>query len=335
MEMISSDRYSRQVQVNSIGESGQDQIARTSVLLVGCGGLGCQVGALLAGAGVGKIILVDHDSVSRSNLHRQVLFREKDIGQSKSQIALCEMQAINSEIDIVAHDYRLTSANINTIAEGCDIVIDAADNFLTSFLLSRYCSEHKTPLVSASVNRTFGWVGVFCQHGESPLPGVDAVFTHLDDKLVNCDVVGVTGPSVAMIAGIQAQEVLKVAVGDSQQLAGKLLYLDLWNYQQHTIDFSDAKSITDNIAFLTTNEVKNDDVVLDVRETQEIVSSPHNFDSVLTIPLAILHEQKDQLPTDKRLVCACASGQRALMAALQLHNLGFDNLAVLQPDSVN
>jgi len=330
--MVSPERYSRQIQVDKIGDAGQARIAQSSVLLVGCGGLGGQVGALLAGAGIGKITLIDHDDIALSNLHRQVLFREDDIGQSKAQTALRELEAINGTITIIAHNQRLTNLNIDTIAEDCDTVVDAADNFITSFLLSRYCSDRQIPLVSASVNRTFGWVGVFCQHGESALPGIEAVFTHLGNQLVSCDAVGVTGPSVATIAGAQAHEVIKVAMDDDDQLAGKLLYLDLWNYQQHIIDFSDAELATDTVNFISHTDVNQDDVVLDVREAAEVNNSPHNFTTVLAIPLAALRDKKDQVPTGKRLVCACVSGQRGLMAALELRKLGYSNLVVLQPD---
>ncbi len=331
--MHHSERYSRQNQVDNIDKNGQEQLANTSVLIVGAGGLGCQLGAQLAGAGIGKITLVDSDLVSISNLHRQILFRENDIGKKKSVIATRELKSINSEIEIQSYCQRLNQSNITDLIGDAAIVVDAADNFLTSYILSDYCYINRIPLVSASVNSTFGWVAVFCGTKLKPAPSIRAVFPQISSQLINCDTVGVTGPSVGIIASIQAQEVLKVALNDDAQLNGKLLYLDLWNYQQHVVDFSNSEEPDhDSCKFVTSAKVSTQDLVVDVRNSNEVTESPLEFDNLVNIPLSDLTNNTQSLPQDDSIVLACKSGQRALIAAQQLAQKGYKKLAVLTPD---
>ena len=327
------ERYSRQIQVEKIHLLGQQKLNASSVLIVGAGGLGCQVGAQLAGAGIGKITIVDHDNISISNLHRQILFRESHIGQNKSLIASQELTKINSEIKIDNKSIRLNQSNVASLIDDASIVVDAADNFLTSYTLSDYCYANRVPLVSASVNSTFGWVGIFCGTNRIPAPSIRAVFPQLANHITNCDVVGVTGPSVGVIASIQAQETLKVAVEDKAQLIGKLLYLDLWNYQQHFVDFSNSQEPDQqDIRFVSTNEITPDNLVIDVRNVDEIIKSPFDFNNLLTIPLMDLSKESSSMSKDTPIVLACTSGQRALIGAQQLLKHQFEQISVLVPD---
>ncbi|MFT4630239.1 MAG: molybdopterin/thiamine biosynthesis adenylyltransferase/rhodanese-related sulfurtransferase [Dinoroseobacter sp.] len=332
--MSEFDRYSRQLLVGQIGEHGQRQIAKATVLIIGAGGLGCQVAAQLAGAGVGDIRIVDHDVVNLSNLHRQVLFREADLGQSKARVAAREMRAINSQINVSALETRLALDNVKELIKLVDLVIDAADNFATSYLLSDACLEQGTPMLSTSVNRTFGYLGVFCGSEKRTAPSVRAVFPKLPLSQQSCDTVGVTGPSVGIMASLQAQEALKVLLDDEQQLLGKLLYCDLWNYKQHIIDFSGAtEPETSGIKLINAAQILQSDKVIDVRSADEINRSPQTFRVNQHIPLANLVDHITALPNGQRIVLACQTGQRALMGAQQLLNQGHQNIAVVLPDS--
>lgn len=332
--MTEFDRYSRQLLVSHIGEHGQRQIAKAKVLIIGAGGLGCQVAAQLAGAGVGDICIVDHDVVNLSNLHRQILFRESDLGQSKALVAMRELQSINSQIKVRAIQTRLAIDNVNELIEPVDLIIDAADNFATSYLLSDSCLALGKPMLSASVNRTFGYLGVFCGSAKRTAPSMRAVFPKLPISQHSCDTVGVTGPSVGIIASLQAQEALKVLLDDEQQLLGKLLYCDLWNYKQHLIDFSAAtEPETSGIELISAAQILQSDTVIDVRNADEITSSPQTFRVDHQIPLANLVDHIAAQQKSQRIVLACQSGQRALIGAQQLLDLGHQSVAAVLPDS--
>lgn len=321
-------RYSRQTLVPYIGDSGQKKISSASVLIVGAGGLGCTVAAQLAGAGVGHLSIIDHDIVDESNLHRQILFRESDIGLSKAAVAAREVKRINSNCRVDAYQQRLSTTNITHLIENNSLVIDAADNFATSYLLSDSCLTSDTILISASVNRTFGYIGRFC----SGSPSLRALFPRLPAEQTSCDTVGVTGPSVGVIASLQAQEALKVMVDDKAQLRGQLLYLDLWNYSQHKVDFSDnTEPTTGIIRLVSDSEVSKKNIVIDVRSAQEVELSPHLFEHIQHIPLEKIGSDSITFSKSAEIVCACKSGQRALSAAQQLIDLGYTNVAALVP----
>jgi len=330
--MTQSERYARQIQVNKIGTDGQRAIDKASAVIVGVGGLGCQVGAQLAGAGVGHLRLIDQDTVSLTNLHRQILFREGDIGDSKACVAARELRALNSQIAITDYSVRADQNNLNELIGEAQVVIDAADNFVTSYLLSDFCVAHRIPLISASVNRTFGYVGVFCGTENKPAPSFRALFPRIPTQQLSCDTAGVTGPSVGIIANLQAQEAIKVILDDNTQLRGKIMYLDLWSYQQHFVDFSAAVEPTENrVELVSESDVNPDDIVLDVREPQEVDDSPMTFKNMLCIPLSELIHGAGEFPDQNRVVCACLSGQRALIAAQQLLDRGRSNIAALIP----
>jgi len=333
--MSELDRYSRQLLVSQIGADGQQRLLHARILIVGAGGLGCQVAAQLAGAGVGEIRIIDHDEVSISNLHRQILYRENDVGLSKAKISGRELSKINSQVKVTAVTQRLDTQNVVTLIQGVDLVIDAADNFATSYLLSDHCLLMRMPLLSASVNRTFGYLGVFCGDAKKPAPSLRAVFPRLPAELQSCDTVGVTGPSVGVIASLQAQEALKVLLDDSAQLLGKLLYCDLWNYRQHVVDFSTAPEPHSNqIELLNVDELSTSDLVIDVRNTAEVTIAPQTFKVDQNTPLAELDAKNLNLPNGCRVVLACASGQRALIGAQQLIDQGVAQVAALIPNSV-
>ncbi len=330
--MSDLSRYSRQVLVEQVGLNGQKKLTASRVLIVGLGGLGCQVAAQLTGAGVGSLNLIDYDLVDLSNLHRQVLFREADIGEAKVLVAERELIAINSNTKVSATHARLNTNNTSKLIKGIDLVIDAADNFVTSYLLSDECLKQGVPLLSASVNRTFGYLGVFCGTSKNPVPSLRALFPKLPKEQLSCDTVGVTGSSVGVIASLQAQEALKVLLDDEHQLLGKLLYVDLWNYKMHTVDFSAAKEPEQAQAeIISSSQITTNDLVIDVRNVDEISKSPQSFSTDLEIPLIEFSNRTSELPNSNRVALACLSGQRALVAAQILIDHGHKSVAVILP----
>ncbi len=320
-------RYSRQQLVNQFTGEAQDRIRDACVLIVGAGGLGSPVSLFLAGAGVGKMILVDDDIVSVSNLHRQILYEESDVGRAKVVAAKRRLSSLNSEIDIEVVSQALTPMNARELVARASVIVDAADNFLVSYMLSDLCLIDRKPLITASVLKTHGYLGVFCGSEEAPAPSLRAAFASPSQSAANCNTAGVLGPSVGVIGGYQAQETLKVILQNKSQLLGKLMYLDLWDYSQNIIDFSEAPEPEQHASIVSNHDICAADFVLDVRSKQEVQSKPLAYYS-LNIPNNELQDKLHLLPLDQNIICVCASGQRALNAAHKLCSNGFNRVCV-------
>lgn len=323
----SPSRYRRQQQVRHFGVESQAKLKEACVLIVGVGGLGSPVSLFLAGAGVGKIILIDDDVVSESNLHRQILFQESDVDHLKVVAAEARLRALNSEIEIETVNLSLKPQNAQNLINQATVVVDAADNFLVSYLLSDICLATKVPLVTASVLTTHGYLGVFCGTAKRGAPSLRAVFPTPSKSTANCNTAGVTGPSVGVIGSYQAQEVLKVILGDDSQLLGKLMYLDLWDYGQSIVDFSHAPEPESYAPIIAIEELTDNDLVLDVRSKEEVEQKPLAYFSV-NIPNTELATRLDEIDFNRRVICVCASGQRALSSANTLLNSGISNVSV-------
>lgn len=310
-----------------MGLESAKQLAQARVLIVGSGGLGSPVSLFLAGAGVGEITLIDPDTVSLSNLHRQILFQETDVNQSKVERAKARLTALNGDIKINVINAKLGPNTVASLVANATVVVDAADNFLTSYLLSDACFTHRTPLVSASVISTHGYVGVFCGTQAQPAPSLRGVFPSPAGPAQSCSTAGVTGPSVGILGSYQAQEALKVIMQDPHQLLGKLLYVDAWNYQHTIVDFTAAKEPATHAAIIDCDAIGHTDVVIDVRTAAEFSRTVIN-PSAINTPLITLETEPLNVDSSKRVVCLCASGQRALIAAELLLKKGHSNVAV-------
>lgn len=327
--MNHNDRYSRQQLVSQFGELGQLRLQQAHVLIVGTGGLGCTIANHLAGAGIGHLTLIDHDLVSISNLHRQILFSEKDIGLSKAEQAKKALTLLNSDVKITSITNRLSKANALTLCRNSDLVIDAADTFLSSFLLSDSCFKLGVPMLTASVNQTFGYVAGVC--GDAP--SLRAIFPRLPQQNTSCDIVGVTGPSVGIIASIQAQEALKLLIRSKENILGEIIHFDLWAMQAHKIDFSTASEPnTKQLEIISVQQaIDSNKIIVDVREDKETSSKPQNFAVQHQIPLALLQAGEHQLKSSNNIALCCQSGQRALIAGQALIDQGFSNVQVISP----
>lgn len=326
------NRYQRQELVKEIGFSSREKLRHAHVLIVGAGGLGSPVSLFLAGAGVGEITIVDDDKVSLSNLHRQILFQESDINTAKVDAAKQRLRALNSDIKINSENRALSIENVFELTQSVSAVVDAADSFLVSYLLSDACFKHRIPLISASVIGTHGYLGVFCGSETKPAPSLRAVFPAPPSQAKSCATAGVTGPSVGVIGSYQAQETIKVLLDDPTQLLGKLMNLDLWNHQQTIIDFSSAPEPLLQAPIISKANLSNEDTVLDVRTKEEVAQVPtaamNEVIQTLNMPLDTLATKHTALPKSTRIVCVCHSGQRALYAANWLLKNGRTNVAI-------
>lgn len=215
----SLDRYNRQIILPGIGESGQELLSQASVLVVGAGGLGCPILQYLVGAGIGEIGIADADEVSVSNLQRQILFTEKEIGKNKASIAAEKLKALNNEVEFQVYNYFITSENLDDIAEKYDIVVGATDNFESRYLIDAYCSEKNKPYIHGSVSDYEGQFSVFNHKNNISYKDV---FPEAPEK--NAKVIGVVGAIAGIIGSYMALEVIKI-ICDLSQVSNDGLYI--------------------------------------------------------------------------------------------------------------
>lgn len=220
-------RYSRQLILPEIAVNGQKALGHAAVLIVGCGGLGCPAAIYLAGAGVGRLGLVDHDIVELNNLHRQILHDEAT-AEAKTQKAVSASHSckkLNSRMTCDVHCVMLTSSNALDIVRQYDVVVDATDNVATRYLLSDACVLSGRPLVSAGALRFEGQLTVYNYQG-SPCYRCLYPQPPPTEMVTNCSDSGVVGPVVGVIGALQAVEVIKIVTGIGQPFAGRLILYD-------------------------------------------------------------------------------------------------------------
>ncbi len=222
MQLI--DRYSRQVAV--IGKEGQEKLSKARVAVIGLGGLGSLVSMYLAGAGVGELTIVDYDTVSLTDLHRQLLYREEDVGKPKVEIAVRRLHDLNPTVKIKPVNDALTEDNAEKILGGMDIAVDALDNWLGRQVLNEAIIKLRKPLVHGAVNGWYGQVSTIIP-GKTPCLFELVHVRSLPQCVGYCPVVG---PIVGVIASIEALEVIKLITGIGEPLAGKLLVIDGKNW---------------------------------------------------------------------------------------------------------
>ncbi|MCE5972150.1 HesA/MoeB/ThiF family protein [Sinirhodobacter sp. WL0062] len=314
-------RYLRQTALPEIGTEGQARLAHARVTIIGAGGLGCGVIPALAGAGVGHLTILDPDHVEEGNLHRQTLYRMTDIGQPKSLCAAREAIALNPGIRTEGHVTRLMPSNIAAALEGADLIIDAADSFAVSYMLSDHCHANAIPLVSASVLARQGYVGAFCGDG----PSYRAVFPDVPEHMASCNETGVMGPVVAAIAALQAQMALSILIGHQPSPIGQLLHLDLANWRISAMRFDNALEPISRYPFISQAQIDHADLVIDLRPEAEAAQPAHP--SARRIAPAELNALG--APADQRLVLCCRSGLRAMRAARKLTGMGHRHIALL------
>jgi len=221
------DRYSRQIILKKIGTIGQKKLLKSSVLIVGAGGLGSPIAIYLAASGIGKIGIIDKDNVEISNLTRQIIFSTNDIKKQKSSIAISKLKKINPDIKLQSFSKKLTIKNINKIAKNFDLIVDGSDNFRTRFLINDYCLKSKKILVSGAISKFDGQVYTFnFLKKKSPCLRCIIPNSPMDLDIDNCEYEGVLGTLGGIIGSIQANEVVKEILKIGETLCGYILIID-------------------------------------------------------------------------------------------------------------
>ena len=221
------DRYSRQIILKKIGVVGQKKLLKSNVLIVGAGGLGSPISIYLAALGIGKIGIIDKDSVEISNLSRQIIFSTKDLNKNKSSVAINKLRKINPDIKLHSFNKRLTKKNINQIAKNFDLIVDGSDNFRTRFLINDYCLKNRKILVSGAISKFDGQVYTF-NFSKKKSPCLRCFIPKMPSNpdVDNCEYEGVLGSLAGIIGTIQANEVVKEILEIGDTLCGYILIID-------------------------------------------------------------------------------------------------------------
>ncbi|MEM9578168.1 MAG: HesA/MoeB/ThiF family protein [Pseudomonadota bacterium] len=313
-------RYGRQTLLPGIGQAGQDRLARTHIAVVGAGGLGCPALQYLAGAGIGRITIIDPDVVEESNLHRQPLYTMADLGRPKAQAARDALQALNPQVEVIAQVAQLGPGKAPRLAAEADLIVDAADSFAVSYILSDACLEAGTPLVSASALGQTGYVGGFC----GGAPSLRAVFPDLPATGATCATAGVLGPVVGVMGALQAQIALRCVLG-AQPALGQMITADLSALRFGGFSFQGSPEPENAFPFVAESMLRSSDLIVELRDPRE---APE-----MICPGAVRLSQDDICArarvSGQRVVLCCQSGLRAWRVAKGLHAQGDMPLALL------
>jgi molybdopterin/thiamine biosynthesis adenylyltransferase len=229
-------RYSRQLMLPAMDFRGQEALLASKVLLVGMGGLGCAAAPYLVASGVGSITLVDDDTIDRSNLQRQILYKEADIGQSKAQQAAASLRQLNAEIDIKVLPQRLTAEQLAILVPEYSLVLDCTDNLTTRNAINAACVKAKVPLVSGAAIRFEGQVASFSMQGDGAC--YHCLSQLFGEQQLTCMEAGILSPVVGIIGSMQALEAVKILASVGTPLFGKLQLFDALTAQWRQFNLS-------------------------------------------------------------------------------------------------
>jgi molybdopterin/thiamine biosynthesis adenylyltransferase/rhodanese-related sulfurtransferase len=343
------ERYHRQIALPQLGTAGQQKLLSAKVLVIGAGGLGCPALQYLAGAGIGTLGIVDDDIVSLTNLHRQILFGNDDIGSSKALVATKKIASLNPDIIVNTYSERLTTTNALEIISAYDLIMDCTDNFATRYMINDACVLLKKPLVFGAINRFEGQVAIFnsLEKGNNYSTNYRDIFPvpPSDGEVMNCAEAGVLGVLAGMIGCVMASETIKFITGIGKLLINKMLVINILEYEQFIFYISkntdagnylpvDEKSFrqTDYVAACNTKsnitiigreqlfELLEDGntMLVDVRELDElpvIIGLP-----VKQVPMSVLEINFDTF--DKHtIILFCQSGKRSIKVAARLDEI--------------
>ena len=338
---MNTERFEQQIKLQGFGPEAQQKLMQSSVLIIGAGGLGCPALLYLAAAGIGRIGIVDHDHISISNLNRQIIYSEAEIGKQKAVIAGEYFRNKYTAIQVDVHNEKLTQVNVIDLFNKYDVVLDCTDNVETRYLINDACVLLKKTFVFGSIYKNEGQVAVFnvfenevasCNYRDV-YPYSTAISNQID-----CTTIGVIGVLPGIIGTMQAAEVIKVITGFQKALVNKLLLYNLNEHQTYTIQLSAnensrkeaPQTIAELLQFNYFNQSQNQAEItwevalnlsieatsfIDVRESNESTNNP-DFE-FYKLPLSQLKNKNlnaNNMPAQTNYVIFCASGIRSVEA---------------------
>lgn len=347
------ERYARHLSIPGVGEDGQRRLKAASVLLIGSGGLGSPAALYLAAAGVGRIGLIDPDTVDRSNLQRQILHGESWVGKPKLESAAARLREINPHVELELHPVRFTPDNALDLVARYDVVLDGCDNFPTRFLSNDACFLLKKPCVYGSIFRFEGQLTVFAPHLGGPCYRCMLPSLPPPGAAPSCAEAGVLGVLPGVIGSLQAMETIKLLLGIGEPPLGTLLCYDALRTSFRSLRLrrdpacrlcGDSPSIhsVHNPETMASNSCSLPDpalpsitvadlaarlaagetpFILDVRQPEE--EAEGTIPGARLVPLATLPERLDELPRDREILVHCKSGGRSSRAVAFLQEAGF------------
>jgi molybdopterin/thiamine biosynthesis adenylyltransferase/molybdopterin synthase catalytic subunit/rhodanese-related sulfurtransferase len=336
---VQSPDYSRQIALREVGAGGQARLRSASVLVVGAGGLGVPVLQYLAGAGVGRIGIVDADRLEPSNLHRQTWYALADCGREKSTLAAERVRALNPEVRVESHALRLDNSNAERLAAGHDLILDCSDNFATKFLLNDLALRTRKPVLFASVYQYEGQLQLV--RGDDATACLRCVWPQAtrDGLVGNCAEAGVLGPVPGVFGSLQALEALKLLLGlpglnPSEMLIFDLISLNTQRLRARRVAgceahrraggaIAAAAPVELEVQFASLAEAQAAGFTfIDVRDARERADEPLPSPALI-LPMSKLLTDAGTLDTDGRYLLICATGKRSAAAAGLLRSQGF------------
>lgn len=330
--MSSNNRYSRQTQLPGFGSEAQDKLTKAKVLVVGAGGLGVPVLQYLAGMGIGTIGVIDGDTISLNNIHRQVLYSENEVGKLKVNVAIEKLNKLNSEVKIQAYPFHLSIENALSVIKQYDLVIDACDNFAARYLINDTCVILNKPFVYGAVQQYEGHVSIFNLNGG---PTYRCLYPEMPsaNEIPDCNTAGILGVVPGVIGCQQALQAVKVITNIGDTLSGYLQIFDFqrdeqlkiklklnpinklikklqYSYEAAVCGITGSISVEELFKYYTEQKPF---YLVDVREPKEY-DEEHLKDAQL-FPLSTLNDNIYKLPGSITLITICQIGGRSVKAA--------------------
>ena len=329
---MQNERYIRQTLLDQIGESGQKKLSIAHIVVIGCGGLGSIAAPYLAGAGVGKITLVDADKPHVSNLHRQVFFDVSSMTQTKSQALADHIKSLNPTIEVIVKEQMVAKKNIEEIINGATVVLECTDNIQTKYLVNDYCHIHNIPLVYGAIHKYDGYVSLFANVDKESIHLRD-IFATPNEDIPTCSEVGVMGALAGLIGLMQANEAIKYITDAGQVLIDQLLTYNILDNTQMKLKLkksykNDVSAIyqvssyqsksTCDITEITLEELQSNRSKYDLISILEDYEHKDIDDDVEHIPLSTIHPEELVEDLEGPTVFYCTTGKRSTVLVRML-----------------
>jgi adenylyltransferase/sulfurtransferase len=338
---LDNDRYIRHFSVPGFSKEVQEKLGKTTVAVIGAGGLGCPVLMQLVGAGVGHIILVENDTIQLSNLPRQSLYITDDVGKLKTETAIERLTAINPEVSFAARNTRLDSENALSLLAPADLVIDCSDNFSTRYLVNDACVILNKPWVFGAIESWKGQYAAF-NYPVGAGPTYRCIFPEPPTDAADCNVAGVLPPLPALVGSYMANAALQILAEIPNNLSAKLININLLENSFHSLTFSRDEMAVKGMTGLNGKEYnkvscEREEIeltveayrsnpsaytLIDIRDEFDFESNPSPGNN---IPYYILLSNPEMLErSGKTVLLLCDTGKRSLMLARKITEAGIN-----------